>query len=63
MTVQRTMRQNFGNWTFLNNLEHIVAILDTLVGKRAVALEPKFVLPVIILAKDLNHSEPQFPSL
>lgn len=27
------------------------------------ALEPTFILPVVILAKDLNHSEPQSPSL
>lgn len=35
MTVQKTMRQNFGNWTFLNNLEHTVAILETLVEKKS----------------------------
>lgn len=63
MTIQGTMRQKFGNWTFLNNLGYMVVILDTLVEKGAVALEGKCVLPAMILAKELNHSEPQFPSL
>lgn len=57
------MRPNFGNWNLLNNSEHMIAILDTLVENTAAALEPKFILSVVILAKDLNHSESQFPSL
>lgn len=63
MSAQRTTRQNFGNWDLLNNLEHMIAILGTLVENTAVALEPKFILPVVMLAKDLNHSESQLPSL
>lgn len=57
MSVQRKMRENFRNWNLLNNLEHMIVILDTLVENTAVALEPKFILSVVILAKDLNHSE------
>lgn len=56
MTVQRTMRLNLGNWTFFNSLGCMVAILDTLVEKGAVALELTFVILVIILAKELKPS-------
>lgn len=56
MTVQRTMRLNLGNWTFFNNLGYMVAVLDTLVEKGAVALELTFVILVIILAKELKPS-------
>lgn len=56
MTVQRTMRLNLGNWTFFNSLGYMVAILDTLVEKGAVALELTFVILVIILAKELKPS-------
>lgn len=56
MTVQRTMRLNLGNWTFFNSLGYMVAILDTLVEKGAVALELTFVILAIILAKELKPS-------
>ena len=48
----------------LNNLGHwLYSNMILCRKKRAVDLEPKFGLPVRILAKELNHSDPQFPSL
>ena len=48
----------------LNNLGHwLYSNMILCRKKRAVDLEPKFGLPVRVLAKELNHSDPQFPSL